>query len=66
MARSTAADKYRETHERKQISVELTKDDHAIWKAYANSKGLPMGTMIRYAVAMAMQTDEWDSMQKKE
>lgn len=42
------------------ITIEMKPDDKAEWKAYAQSKGLPMGTMIRQCIARCMELDGWE------
>jgi len=66
MARTKAQDKWRKSHPATMVTVETKPDTKAEWKAYAESKNLPMGTMIRQCIARCMELDGWSYEPKKE
>lgn len=41
------------------VRIDTLPSTKAEWKAYADFKGLPMGTMIRQCIAQCMQQDGW-------
>ena len=41
------------------VRIDTQPETKAEWKAYAESKSLPMGTMIRQCIARCMEMDGW-------
>ena len=41
------------------VRIDTQPETKAEWKAYAQSKNLPMGTMIRQCIARCMELDGW-------
>ncbi|MBQ8536603.1 MAG: hypothetical protein IJ461_04280 [Clostridia bacterium] len=59
MPRTAAQDEWRKKHKQLFAQVAVTEATKAEWKAYAQSKNLPMGTMIRQCIARCMELDGW-------
>ena len=66
MARSKAQDEWRKNHKQLFAQFAVTEETKAEWKAYAQSQGLPMGTMIRKCIARCMEMDGWTYEAEKE
>ena len=48
------------------VRIDTLPETKAEWKAYAQSKNLPMGTMIRQCIARCMEMDGWTYEAKEE
>ena len=59
MPRTEAQNQWRKNHKQLFVQVAVTEETKAEWKAYAQSKNLPMGTMIRQCIARCMEMDGW-------
>jgi len=59
MPRTIAQNEWRKNHKQVFAQVAVTEETKSEWKAYAESQGLPLGTMIRQCIARCMQEDGW-------
>ena len=57
-AQKEATRKYR-AEKTSSVQVQLTIEDKAEWTAYAQSRGLPLATLIREAMKNSMLQHDW-------
>lgn len=60
MPRTEAQNEWRKSHKQIFVQVAVTEETKAMWKAYADAQGLPVGTMIRRCIQRCIEQDAWN------